>query len=138
MTYLFDTAFCMDVIQKKPEEVLGRLQKLREGEGCISAVTLAELKEAADRSAYPEQNTAALMQFTAIFDLLPFDDYAAFEYGKLCAYIAEAGISLDTMQCMIAAHARAGKRILVSSKPEQYEQIPGLQVAGSTDFSLLR
>lgn len=134
MTYLFDTAFCMDVIQKKPEEVLGRLQKLREGEGCISTVTLAQLKEAADQSAYPEKNTAALLQFTAIFDLLSFDDSAAFEYGKICASIKKTGITLNITECMIAAQARAGKLILVSSEPEQYAQIPDLQIAGSTDF----
>ena len=74
MTYMLDTNICIYAIKNKPPQVLRRLRE-NLGKGlCISAITLAELEHGVEKSAAPAKNAAALMQFLAILDVLPFDD----------------------------------------------------------------
>ncbi|NLE25786.1 MAG: type II toxin-antitoxin system VapC family toxin, partial [Clostridiaceae bacterium] len=91
MRYMLDTNICIYLIKKKPESVLKNLN-LHMDEGiAISAITLAELKHGVEASQYPEKNAIALNQFLSIVDILPFDDDAATEYGKICATLRRQG-----------------------------------------------
>ena len=73
MTYMLDTNICIYAIKNKPPQVLRRLRE-NMGKGlCISAITLAELEHGVEKSTAPERNAAALMQFLAILNVLPFD-----------------------------------------------------------------
>ena len=85
MSYLLDTNICIYTIKKKPESVLQQFQAHLHQGLCISAITLAELEHGVEKSANPDKNRAALFQFLAILDILPFDDRAAIEYGNICA-----------------------------------------------------
>ncbi len=128
MTYMLDTNICIYSIKKKPPQVLRRLKK-HLGKGlCISAITLAELEHGVEKSASPEKNAAALMQFLAIMDVLPFNDLAAVEYGKICAYLQQRGTPIGTMDMLIAGHARAEGLILVTNNVREFERVPNLMV----------
>ena len=82
--YMLDTNICIYAIKNKPEQVLQRLQENLSKGLCISAITLAELEHGVEKSANPEKNQMALIQFLSILDILPFDDLAAAEYGNEC------------------------------------------------------
>lgn len=128
MTYMLDTNICIYSIKKKPPQVLRRLKE-HLGKGlCISAITLAELEHGVEKSASPEKNAAALMQFLAIMDVLPFNDLAAVEYGKICAYLQQRGTPIGTMDMLIAGHARAEGLILVTNNVREFERVPNLMV----------
>lgn len=128
MTYMLDTNICIYSIKNKPEQVLRRLkQNLRSGL-CISAITLAELEHGVEKSAHPEKNTLALMQFLSILEVLPFDDLAAVEYGKLCAHLQKQGAPIGTMDMLIAAHALAEDLILVTNNTREFARVPGLRL----------
>ncbi len=128
MKYLLDTNICIYAIKKRPEQVLRRLKShLREGL-CISAVTLAELELGVEKSAYPERNRAALFQFLSILDILPFDDLAAQEYGKICAFLQRKGTPIGTMDMLIAAQARAAGLTLVTNNTREFERVPDLNI----------
>ena len=85
LMYMLDTNICIYAIKNKPEQVLQRLQENLSKGLCISAITLAELEHGVEKSANPEKNQMALIQFLSILDILPFDDLAAAEYGNICA-----------------------------------------------------
>ncbi len=94
----------------------------------ISAITLAELEHGVEKSAYPEKNAVALAQFLSIIDVLPFDDSAAMEYGRICAHLQRRGTPIGVMDNLIAAHAKAEKLILVTNNTREFERVPGLEL----------
>lgn len=128
MTYMLDTGICIYVIKNQPEKVLEKLKGDLEKGFCISAITLAELERGVEKSAYPEKNEAALIQFLSILTVLPFDDMAAVEYGKICAYLQKKGTPIGVMDMLIAAHAKAEGLILVTNNVGEFERVPKLKV----------
>ena len=128
MTYMLDTNICIYAIKNKPEQVLRRLKE-NLGKGlCISAITLAEMEHGVEKSAHPEKNAAALLQFLAILDVLPFDDLAAVEYGRICAYLQKRGTPIGTMDMLIAGHARSEGLTLVTNNVREFARVPALRV----------
>ena len=128
MTYMLDTNICIYAIKKKPESVLLRLRDNMEKGLCISSITLAELQYGVCKSAHPERNAAALMQFLAILEVMPFDDRAATEYGNLCAYLQKQGKPIGTMDMLIASHARALSLTMVTNNMREFERVPELKL----------
>lgn len=128
MRYMLDTNICIYAIKKKPAEVLERLKTNLERGLCISAITLAELEHGVKKSAYPEKNELALMQFLSVLTVLPFDDMASVEYGKICAYLQKQGTPIGVMDMLIAAHAKAEGMILVTNNVREFERVPDLTV----------
>lgn len=125
---MLDTNICIYAIKNKPEQVLRQLKANLPYGLCISAITLAELEHGVEKSAAPEKNMMALMQFLAIMDVLPFDDEAACEYGKICAYLQKRGTPVGTMDMLIAGHAKAEGLILVTNNVREFERIPDLEI----------
>ena len=128
MMYMLDTNICIYAIKNKPEHVLERLKSNIHHGLCISAITLAELQHGVEKSAQPEKNTTALLQFLSILSVLPFDDLAAVEYGKVCAYLQRQGTPIGTMDMLIAAHARSEDLILVTNNVREFERVPELKI----------
>ena len=126
--YMLDTNICIYAIKHRPEIVLRRIRDNLERGLCISAITLAELRHGVEKSAAVERNQRALLQFLSILEILPFDDYAAIEYGRVCAYLQKRGTPIGPMDMLIAAHARAEDRILVTNNVREFERVPGLNL----------
>jgi len=128
MKYMLDTNMCIYLIKNKPESVLLNLrEKIHEGV-IISAITLAELEYGVEASAFPEKNAIALNQFLSILDILPFDDRAAVEYGKIYAVLKKKGNLTGKMDALIAAHARSAGLVVVTNNTREFERIEGLRI----------
>jgi len=99
MTYMLDTNICIYFIKKRPEysQVLNNMKKHLSDGICISSITLAELEFGVENSNNPQKNAEALVQLFAILSVLPFDDEAAAQYGKICAYLRKQGTPIGTM-----------------------------------------
>ena len=128
MTYMLDTNICIYAIKNKPEQVLEKLKENLSNGICISAITLAELQHGVEKSMNPEKNSMALLQFLSILDILPFDDLAAVEYGKICAYLQKRGTPIGTMDMLIAAHAKTENLIIVTNNVREFERVPDLKI----------
>lgn len=126
MKYMLDTNICVYLIKKKPENVLINLRSNMDDGVAISAITLAELMHGVEASSYPEKNTLALNQFLSIVNILPFDDEAAAEYGKICAMLRRQGTPIGVMDMLIAAHAKAKGLIIVTNNVREFERVEGL------------
>ena len=61
-------------------------------------------------------------------DILSFDQAAAVEYGKICAYLQRKGMSIGTMDMLIAGHAKARNCILVTNNVREFERVEGLVI----------
>jgi tRNA(fMet)-specific endonuclease VapC len=128
MRYLLDTNICIFLIKRRPEGVLTKLKKnLARGVG-ISAITLSELEYGIQKSTQVERNALNLMRFLAPFDILPFDESAAREYGAIRATLERKGHPIGGMDLLIGAHAKSANTILVTNNTREFKRIPGLTI----------
>lgn len=128
ITFMLDTNICIHIIKKRPEQVLGRLKKARVSDIGISSITLSELEYRAAKSSRPDQNRIALAEFLAPLEILPYDDMAAQEYGKIRASLERQGTPIGSMDMLIAAHALALNCTLVTNNEREFSRVPSLKI----------
>ena len=75
-----------------------------------------------------EQNAINLLRFLVQFDVLPFDEAAAREYGKIRADLERAGKLIGNMDMLIGAHARSAGAILATNNEREFRRIKGLRI----------
>jgi tRNA(fMet)-specific endonuclease VapC len=132
MKFMLDTNVCIALIKRKDLSVLGRLQAERPGDVCVSSITLAEMEYGAHKSAKTEQNRLALAAFFAAIPVMPFDDAAAQEYGRIRAHLERRGTPIGSLDGLIAAHALALRCVLVTNNEAEFRRVPGLRVENWT------
>lgn len=128
MTYMLDTNICIYAIKNHPPQVLQRLERQMQAGLCISAITLAELEHGVHKSQHVEKNLESLIKFLGIMTVLPFDDLAAIEYGRIQAYLQKQGTPIGTADALIAGHARSAGLILVTNNTREFERVPRLKL----------
>lgn len=126
--YMLDTNICIYIIKKKPDQVIERLRHTRVPDVGVSSITLSELEYGAAKSARPEQNKLAIVEFLAPLEILPYDDMAAQEYGKVRVYLEKQGTPIGSMDMLIAAHALSLNCILVTNNESEFRRIPALKI----------
>ena len=89
--YMLDTNICIYLIRRKPSRVLRRLHQVPPTDVAISSITLSELEFGVCKSARPRQNRVALIGFLASFEVMPYDDRAAEQYGWQASAGSAAG-----------------------------------------------
>lgn len=93
----------------------------------ISAITLAELRFGAERKRSRKLH-ALIDTFARTIEVAPFDDDAAFEYGRIGSLLAARGTPIGDMDALIAGHAVALKVSLVTNNVRHFIRVPGLAV----------
>lgn len=131
-SFLLDTNICIYLIKKKPERLVSRLRESAPMISGISSITLSELEYGVQKSSFIEQNALNLMRFLVQFDVLPFDDAAAREYGQIRATLEKQGKIIGNMDMLIGAHARSLGCILVTNNEKEFRRIDGLKTANWT------
>jgi tRNA(fMet)-specific endonuclease VapC len=132
MRYFLDTNICIYIINEKPKVLLSRLNKaLVSGVG-ISSITLSELEYGVQKSSRREQNAYNLLCFLSIFEIVPYDDVAAREYGLVRAALEKKGQPIGGMDMLIGAHAKAVEATLVTNNEREFRRIDGLRVENWT------
>ena len=99
---------------------------MHEGQICISTVTLGELVFGAEYSKQLERNLADIEAMTARLEVLPFDNKAAYHFGRIRAALYKIGQPIGPYDMMIAGHARSFGLILVTNNINEFERVPGL------------
>ena len=93
----------------------------------ISAITLAELRFGAERKKSRKLH-ALIDTFVRTVEVAPFDDEAAFEFGRIGSLLAARGTPIGEMDARIAGHAVALKVRLVTNNLRHFTRVPGLTV----------
>ena len=128
MKYMLDTDMCVCVIKQRPKAVILRLRRTSVLDVCISAITLSELEYGVSKSSRPDRNKVALVEFLAPLQVVPYDDMAAQEYGRLRAYLEERGTPIGSLDTLIAAHALALNCALVTNNEGEFSRVPRLRI----------
>ena len=94
-----------------------------------SSVTLAELLFGAYRTGRRSAEYLSRIQGALPpAPLVPFDDAAAEEYGRLRAYLEDRGTPIGNEDTQIAAIALANDLTVVTGNTRHFERVPGLSV----------
>lgn len=126
-TYMLDTCICSFIMREQPEAVLKRLEQavLRGHRIVVSAITWAELSQAAKESGPGTQNLADA--FAARLDaILPWDRAAVDATTEIKVALRMAGTSIGPNDTAIAGHAIAAGAVLVTNNVREFERVPGL------------
>ncbi|MFZ5563298.1 MAG: type II toxin-antitoxin system tRNA(fMet)-specific endonuclease VapC [Thermodesulfobacteriota bacterium] len=128
MHYMLDTNICIYIIKQKPAEVIKRLIQTELSQVGISSVTLSGLFYGAAKSARPDQNRTALVQFVGPLEVAAYDDEAARCYGDVRAGLEKSGRPIGSLGMLIAAHALSLGCVLVTNNEKEFERIPDLKI----------
>ena len=131
--YLLDTNICIYIIKKKPADVLKVLKTKTKKDIYISSITVAELEYGVAKSQYPERNKVALIEFLSIFNILPFDDADAVNFGSIKTDLEKKGKVIGPMDLLLAAQAKTKHLILVTNNVKEFERVEDLKLENWTD-----
>jgi tRNA(fMet)-specific endonuclease VapC len=128
MKYMLDTNICIYIIKQKPKTVIERFIRTEISEIGVSSITLSELLYGVSKSAKPEQNQMALLQFLAPLEILPYGDDAAQYYGDLRVHLEKQGTPIGSLDMLIAAHALSKDCTLITNNEKEFIRIPKLKI----------
>jgi tRNA(fMet)-specific endonuclease VapC len=126
VTYLLDTDTVSFALRGEGN-VGVRIRRHKPSELAMSAITLAELRYGADRKGSRKLH-ALIDAFAAAVEIAPFDEAAATEFGRIGSVLAERGTPIGEIDVLIAAHAVALRRALVTNNIRHFSRVPGLTV----------
>ena len=92
----------------------------------LSAIVAAEILFGIARHTLSERRAALVAGLLDVLLIEPFDTQVSVTYGRLRAELQRLGISLGVMDLLIAAHALALDRPLVSGD-QAFANVPGLE-----------
>ena len=128
MKYMLDTNIIIYLKNNRSEELIKRFSRHSIRSTCISVITLAELEYGVYKSERPTQNELALVTFLSRIKILPFDDNAAIEYGKIRAELTSKGQPIGANDLLIAAHARSEGLTLVTNNTREFSRVAELKL----------
>jgi tRNA(fMet)-specific endonuclease VapC len=119
---------CIYLIKKRPQNVFEKFRTLDVGDVCISSITLSELMYGVQKSQHQQKNKAALEEFLSPIKTLPFDEDAAVCYGEVRASLEKNGMTIGSLDMMIASHAKALNAIIVTNNTKEFSRVVHLKV----------
>jgi len=131
MKYLLDTDTCVYLIKGRPPQVSERFRHHRLSAVGLSSIVVSELSWGVAKSGL-QKNVDALDAFLAAFEVAPYDQVAAFVYGRLRAELERRGTPIGPLDTLIAAHALSLDLILVTNNEREFKRVPGLRVENWT------
>jgi tRNA(fMet)-specific endonuclease VapC len=127
--YLLDTGIAGDFINRRRGVFDRAREEVRRGNGVgIAMPVLAELAYGVEQSASRERNMQRLRTALASWRIWPFDERAAFEYGRIAAELRRIGRPMQQIDIQVAAVAFVLGRCTVVSADSDLKAIPGLSV----------
>jgi tRNA(fMet)-specific endonuclease VapC len=128
MRYMLDSNIVIELLRKAPERLVRRLNSYSEKDIGISTIVLAELEFGVLRSGNPTRNRRAVDLVTEELAIIPFDEAAAVEYGKVRLELEERGKVIGPLDMLIAAHARSAHVTLVTNNLREFQRVAALRV----------
>lgn len=126
--YLLDTNICIFAINKKTPQLINTINKKSKHDIYISSLTIAELEFGVENSQYVEKNRVALLKFSSLLRILPFDDEDAVCYGKLKTKLKKKGEIIGPIDMLLAAQALSKDLIFVTKNADEFSRVDGLKI----------
>ena len=125
--YLLDTNILSDLIRRPAGPAARRLAEVGEDGVATSIVVAAELRYGAARRGSPRL-TARVEALLRELPVLAFEPPADARYGALRAALEAAGTPIGGNDMLIAAHALASGRTMVTANRRAFDRVEHLPV----------
>lgn len=126
--YYFDTNICVFMFRKQFLFIEDKINEIGHENIKLPSVVKAELLAGAMKSKRKEENIRQVVDFCEAFELVSFDDSAAWEYGEIKSSLERKGIPIGYNDMMIAATVKAQQGILVTNDTREFSRIDGLML----------
>ena len=93
----------------------------------VSAIVAAEIRFGLERRRLPDQRAALVQNLLEVLPVESFDAPVSNVYGTLRFRLQQIGITVAAMDLLIASHALALERTLISDE-QVFAQVPGLHL----------
>lgn len=136
LKFLLDTDIVSYLINQKSPFHKKLLRKV-EGVGlvniAISVMTASELvsglKQISEQNElFRHRLQEAIDRFLTSIPVLDFTIAGSFLYGEIRAYLIKTGQDIGVMDTLIAAHALAEDRILITNNDDHFSRVPQLNI----------
>ncbi len=128
MKYLIDTNICIYIMNNHPPEVFKKFRDTGVEAIGISSITVSELYYGAYKSSKIKQNIKRVEEFLYPFEILPYDENASMEYGKIRSCLEKNGQIIGPLDMLIAAHAISRNLTVITNNTKEFKRIKSLQV----------
>jgi len=125
--YLLDTNILSDLMRSPAGRVAARIAEIGEQQICTSIIVVAELRYGIARNR-SRRLSAQLVVILRGLEVVPFEPPADVTYAELRAGLERRGHPIGGNDLLIAAHALALDRILVSANEREFSRIPDLRI----------
>jgi tRNA(fMet)-specific endonuclease VapC len=98
----------------------------------VSAITQAELRTGASKSAAPVKTLRLVENFLRPLNIIEFESADAVAYAGVRAKLERAGTPIGPLDTLIAAQAVARKLIMVSDNEREFGRVSGLRLENWT------
>jgi tRNA(fMet)-specific endonuclease VapC len=131
--YMFDTDICAFIMRGPSDQLARKLRETPLDAQSISVVTLAELLYGVRISARPRENRAALEAFVKHLSVEAWTEEAAEHYAEIRARLHKRGEMIGANDLLIAAHARASHKTLLTGNVRKFRRVPKLEIENWND-----
>lgn len=118
----------MFLIRNRRSSVRRRFEGFEVGDLAISAITEAELRFGADKSADPVRNHRQLDRLFVALPVVVFGSPEAVQYGQIRSELERGGTPIGPLDQLIAAHARSLDLTLVTNNTGEFSRIRNLKL----------
>ncbi len=125
--YLLDTNILSDLIRQPAGRIRDRIAECGEERICTSIVVASELRFGAAKKG-SARLTAQMEAVLGAIGVLPLDEPADRHYAEIRQALEQAGTPIGGNDLLIAAHALALGRTLVTANEGEFRRVPGLMV----------
>jgi tRNA(fMet)-specific endonuclease VapC len=129
MRFLLDSGIASDYVNRRSGVYERARAEVAKGNPIgIGVPVLAELVSGIERGSSRDRNLPILQRALASLKVWPFDQSAAFEYGRIHAELVRIGRPMQVVDMMIAAIAFTLGNCMVVTKDSDLSAVPGLKV----------
>ena len=126
MSFLLDTNTCSEHI-RKPAGLSHRFVQYG-GRLSIPTIVLGELLAWAYRRPNPDPLLRSIGELRSDLYVLPYDEACADQFGRIRGTLIRQGISVSTVDLMIASVALVHDLTLVTHNTADFQRIPGIRL----------
>lgn len=125
--YLLDTNVLSDLMRRPQGRIADHIRRVGEHNVCTSIIVAAELRFGAAKSGSPRLQKQ-VDTVLAVLETWPVSAPVEHHYADIRMALEKAGQSIGPNDMLIAAHARAFDRTVVTANVNEFKRISGLQV----------
>ena len=123
--YLLDTNILSDLVRNPAGRVAARIAEVGERSVCTSIIVAAELRFGAAKKG-SDRLSAQLEHILSAITVEPLEAPADAIYGQVRAALEAAGTPIGANDLLIAAHALATGRTVVTDNEREFSRVEGL------------